>query len=335
MKKLICIVLLLVMITSLCTGCGEKDRLLYKDIKLSKCVELAEYKGLKVDTSSSEFTTINDSLINDDITENNFFVVNKEGFVANGDTANIDYVGKKDGVAFEGGTAQGYDLVIGSNSFIDGFESGLIGAEIGKTIDLNLKFPENYQSEELAGADVVFTVTVNYVTTNIALTPEEFYKDLGFESVAEYREDVKQRAIETYLLDKITSECVINEYPQEDIDYIYETYKTSITAQVGVDFVTYISYYGYTEETFKESFIDEQIKPMMKNQMVLYAIFDKEKLSFTSEEIDEEIKKTIAEGGDPSVTKEEIKKLYGEFIFEENVIREKVLKVILDNTKIS
>ena len=104
------------------TGCGKKaKRQLYND-KLSKYITLADYKGLKVDTKSDEFKKYYDNMISSDVSSNNLYVKKTEGTVANGDTANIDYTGKKDGVAFDGGTAAGYDLTIGSNSFIDGFE---------------------------------------------------------------------------------------------------------------------------------------------------------------------------------------------------------------------
>ena len=144
---------------------------------LSKYIDLGEYKGIEVDTSSDGFGVYYDNQISSDVANYDLYVRKTEGRVEDGDTANIDYVGKKDGVAFDGGTADGYDLVIGSGSFIDGFEDGLIGAEIGSTVDLNLEFPDDYQSEELAGKAVVFTVTVNYVKTDeerIALVKENF-----------------------------------------------------------------------------------------------------------------------------------------------------------------
>lgn len=89
--------------------------------------------------------------------------------VESGDTVNIDFEGKKDGVAFDGGTSQGYNLTIGSGSFIDGFEDGLIGVNVGDTVDLNLTFPEGYQNADLAGQDVVFTVTVNFICASTTL----------------------------------------------------------------------------------------------------------------------------------------------------------------------
>ena len=182
MKRLICFLMVTATVLGL-AGCGKKaKRQLYND-KLSKYITLADYKGLKVDTKSDEFKKYYDNMISSDVSSNNLYVKKTEGTVANGDTANIDYTGKKDGVAFDGGTAEGYDLKIGSNSFIDGFESGLIGKKIGDTVDLNLKFPENYNSAELAGKAVVFTVKINYVKTEEERKPEDYYSELGFKSI--------------------------------------------------------------------------------------------------------------------------------------------------------
>ena len=180
------------MLTLGLTGCGEKDRILYKSVNLNKFVELADYKNIKVDTTSDECKKVYDSVVAADVEDLDLYVQKTEGKVAKGDTANIDYGGKKDGVAFEGGTAKGHDLEIGSNSFIDGFEEGLIGVEIGSTVDLNLTFPENYQSTDLAGKDVVFTVKVNYVKTKEAQKPEEYFGKMGFKTVEEYNKDVSR-----------------------------------------------------------------------------------------------------------------------------------------------
>ena len=137
-----------------------------------------EYLNMTVQVASAQQVT--DEEIDSEIADSFYYledyddlvVKKEEGTVENGDNVNIDYVGKKDGEAFEGGTAEGQDLVIGSGSFIDGFEEGLIGKEIGSTVDLNLTFPEDYGVEELNGADVVFTVTINYVSQMPEITDE-------------------------------------------------------------------------------------------------------------------------------------------------------------------
>ena len=151
--------------TDAATGAGAESTAL-KDMDVDKYVTLGEYKGLEVSVDTVEVDEDEwDSLVNnvyyENITAENGGIMDRA--VETGDTVNIDYEGKKDGVAFDGGTAQGYDLTIGSGSFIAGFEDGLIGVMPGETVDLNLTFPENYGKSDLAGQAVVFTVTVNYI----------------------------------------------------------------------------------------------------------------------------------------------------------------------------
>ncbi len=341
MKKLLSAVLAVILLTAIATGCGntKKNRILYSDVNLSKAVELAEYKNISVKTDSDEFKEVYDSIISDDVANNNLYVKKTEGKVASGDVANIDYVGKKDGVAFEGGTDSGYDLEIGSNSFIEGFESGLIGVEIGSTVDLNLKFPDDYSSEELKGKDVVFTVTVNYVTTKDERKPEDYYKELDFESLEEYEADAKDRAIKSFLIEKITTASKVKNYPDKDINTLYlsakNTVEMNIQSQYGIDFATYLGYVGQTEEQFKESIVSEKIKPSMDSQMIIYAILDKEGIKFEQKEIDAEVNAIVKEVDNAQVDAKYVKEVYGEYYFEYKVVREKVLDFIYKNAKIS
>ena len=137
-----------------------------KDMDLTKYVTLGEYKGITVEVQSPEVSEAEVDAYIQYVTSSMPATEEVTGRpVQEGDTVNIDYAGKyaDSGEAFDGGTAQGYDLVIGSHSFIDGFEDGLIGANIGDTLDLNLTFPEDYGHSELAGVDVIFTVTVNSI----------------------------------------------------------------------------------------------------------------------------------------------------------------------------
>lgn len=173
---------LLAAILSVCmlAGCGAKDTgdgtgaatdagtesTALKDMDVDKYVTLGEYKGLAVsvdtvEVDEDEWDTLVNNVYYGNITAENGGIMDRA--VETGDTVNIDYEGKKDGVAFDGGTAQGYDLTIGSGNFIAGFEDGLIGVMPGETVDLDLTFPENYGNSDLAGQAVVFTVTVNYI----------------------------------------------------------------------------------------------------------------------------------------------------------------------------
>ncbi len=336
MKRIIS-VMLAVLTAVMFAGCGKNGaRVLYND-KLSKYIKLGDYKNIAVDTKSDGFKEYYNNTVSSDVSINDLYVKKTEGTVASGDTANIDYEGKKDGVAFDGGTAQGYNLTIGSGSFIDGFEDGLIGKKIGDTVDLNLTFPEDYQSTDLAGKAVVFTVKINYVKTDEERKPEEYYKELDFDSLEAYKADVTERAAKDYLLDRVLENSEIKDYPQKDAETIYNAYKnmfdTNIQGQYGIDLATYLSYNNQTEEDFKSSITDEQIKPLMKEQMVLYAVLDKEKIGLTDKDIQYQINETVKDYDGVSVDK--IKKFYGDYYFEYLAVNEKVLDFLYVNADIS
>lgn len=253
-----------------------------------------------------------------------------EGTVQNGDVANIDYVGKKDGVAFEGGTDSGYDLTIGSNSFIEGFEEGLVGVAVGTTVDLNLKFPENYGNEELNGAAVVFTVTVNSVKRPKA--PEDTYKHLGFKTLKVYEMDLKKRACNALIMDKLADEAKVTKYSDDDIDLLYETEKKQAdeyySSYYGMDFEAMLAQSGMTVAKYKKDYIE----PQSKEQMIFYYIFDKEEMTFTVDEINAKINEVVKDN--EGATAEKVKEVYGEHFFEYEVIREKVSEFLYKNAKI-
>ncbi len=355
MKRLFSLILMVILLSVTAVGCGEDKksdsdkengtnvsnkkegaRNLYNGIDFSKYIELGEYKGIVVDTKSKEFAEYYNKLLKADVDNNAFYTeaTLNTGKIENGDIANIDYEGKKDGIAFEGGTAKGHDLEIGSGSFIPGFEEGLVGVEIGKTVDLNLTFPTEYHSADLAGKAVIFTVKVNSVKRRTNQKPEEYYSKLGFKSVDEYLKDLKKRATENYLLDSVVSKSKVKDYPKEDLDFIFETTKQMIEAQLkqyyNMSFDQYLSAMGIT----KEKFINDEIKPMMDVQMVLYAVLDKEGLNFTEADIDAVINETIKESNDSTVTKEKLLESYGEVYFEERVVTEKVVALLYENAQL-
>ncbi len=340
MKRILSLGLAVMLTLVLFAGCEKKkDRILYSDFNLSKNVTLAEYKGVKVDTASKEFKEFYNGVIDNDVEDNNLYVKKTEGTVANGDTANIDYVGKKDGVAFEGGTANGYDLTIGSNSFIDGFESGLIGKKIGDTVDLNLTFPEKYQSEELAGKDVVFTVKINYVTTTEQKKPEDYFKELDFESLKEYENNVKDRAVDNYLLNTLIENSKIKKYSEKDKEFLTDKYlelvESNLKSQYGMNLDSYLSTMEQTKEEFTESIITEQIEPTMDAQMPIYALIDKEGITVTSKEIEAKINEKVKSYNNSSITADDVKEYYGEYYFEDVIVKEKALEFMRKNAKIS
>lgn len=340
MKRILSLTLVVFWLLALLTACGKNKTILFSSVDFDKALTLAEYKGITLDTSSDEYGEFYDNVIVSDIKNNSLYIEKTEGTVSDGDIANIDYVGKKDGVAFEGGTDEGYDLEIGSNSFIEGFESGLIGAEIGKTIDLNLTFPEDYGNEELNGADVVFTVTVNSVQTTDGVEPKDIYEDLGYKTLKEYENDVKERATENYFLNLVRSKSEIKEYPDEDVKtlktQIKDALNNNFTSYYGMSLESYLTQNGMTMIDFENNLLNNQVKPLIAETMPLYAILDKEGVKITDEDIETKLDELVKEyeSSGTSVDAETIKKSVGEYSIENLAVQEKALEIIKENAKI-
>ncbi len=338
MKKFLSLILALTFIFAL-TGCkNDKDRILY-NVDLEKYVELGEYKGIKVNTESTEFEKYRAEMISADVSAFDLYVKKTDGVLKNGDVANIDYVGKKNGVAFEGGTAEGYDLELGSDSFIDGFEDGLIGKKIGDTVDLNLTFPENYGNEELNGAAVVFTVKINYVKTDEEMDPADFYKELEYDTLEAYYEYVEKSAVKNYIFSKIVEATKIKEHPKKDQTNILKQRMAYLEKYIknyyGITLEEYCNQTGETVDSIEETTNTNYVEPMMDEQMICYAILDKEGLVVTKEDIDKRTKALIANISDGSLTEADIKEYYGDYYFEYMTISEKVMDFLYENAKIS
>ncbi|MCD8326496.1 MAG: FKBP-type peptidyl-prolyl cis-trans isomerase [Lachnospiraceae bacterium] len=240
--------------------------------------------------------------------------------VEEGDTANIDYTGYLDGVAFDGGTATGYDLVIGSGSFIDGFEDGLIGVAVGDTVDLNLTFPSDYASNpSLAGKEVVFTVTVNYVTPamtddNVSVVTggsyntvedlEEFCRAY-LEYVAQYN---YQSALDSAVIEGVLPLCSVTEVPDWLYNMLYDNLTASIESEAssyGLDGETYCSYFvGVSMAEYALLMADEYTPEVM----IFQAIANAEGLNPTEEELDEQVELYMSYYG--YETEEEVYKYY-------------------------
>ena len=340
MKKIFRLLLAVLLVTTLLTGCGEKkDRVLYNNVDLGKYVELGKYKDIAIDTSTEKFEGYYGDVVTGDITKNGFYEKKTEGVIANGDVANIDYEGKLNGVAFQGGTAKGYDLEIGSGSFIDGFESGLVGVSIGSTVDLNLTFPSNYGNAELAGKAVVFTVKVNYVVTDTPLKPEAFCEELGFKSLKAYEADATKRAVKEYILDTVFENSKVSEYPKKDKEFLLEQciddISKQISEQTGETLAVYLQYIGQTEEEFRKSALKEQVQPAMKQQMILYAILDDAGLEVTEKDVDKIIADSLKQINNSQVKKDDLLEYYGEYYFELLAVKEKTLDYLYKKAKIS
>ena len=331
------------------TDTEETEALEYPEYNASDYVTLGNYKGLTVTVDP---VVVTDEEIEQQIQENielaGALETVEEGTVEYGDTANIDYEGKLDGEAFDGGTAKEYDLAIGSHTFIDGFEDGLVGASVGETLDIPLTFPENYFSEDLAGKDVVFTVTVNEIKRAPELTDElvNTITDGDYTDVASYtdyirsslessKEEEKKYNIQSDILTQISGSSEIKEYPQEAVDYYVSSLESGIREEAemyGMEFADYLSVaYGLAEEDFQ----DQAVMVAQQNlQLELYlkAIAEAESLELGEEEYQAGCEDYASRYGYNSG--EELVAANGEDMIRRSLLMDKVLNFLVDNAVI-
>ena len=270
-----------------------------QDINVGEYVTLGDYKNMTVEVRKDEVT-------DDDIESiiNSRLMKITKGEVKDGDIVNIDFVGKKDGEAFSGGTAEDYELEIGSGTFIPGFEEGLIGVEAGDTVDLKLTFPDDYGNTEYAGADVVFTVTVNSIAVNgdyESLTDEEIVslgmpygskKELWDEGARIANEDAQtayEASIRSAALNKLVEESTIVSVPEYLVDEEMESYigyMNDICQSVyETDLETYVSvYYGITMDEYEKE-IKEMSQEAVRANLVYEAFARAEGIQPSEEQI--------------------------------------------------
>ena len=315
-------------------------------INVADYVTLGEYKGIEVSVDAPVVTDeYMDSYIDYVLQSNMVTTEITDRPVEEGDIVNIDYEGKIDGVAFDGGTAQGYDLTIGSGTFIDGFEDGLIGAETGETVDVNVTFPENYQGEEVAGKDAVFTVTVNSISVEtLPELTDEFVQglDVGVNTVEEYRQYAYDLLMEEEqathdsnaeiaVLEAVMAGSQIQDPPEDMTNRYYNRIIDNMTY--------YASLYGYDLETFlsmqgtSEDAIRESAAQAGQEIIVMQAIADAEGLSVTDEELDAEIETNAGSLGYDDV--EEYRASLDVEGYREYMMSEKVLNFLLENAVVT
>ncbi|WP_300082604.1 trigger factor [uncultured Thomasclavelia sp.] len=278
---------------------------------MSKVVKLGNYRGIEVKIPKQ--LSVTEEEINREIQnflDQNYQLVEKDGEVANGDVTTIDFEGFKDGVPFEGGKANGHQLEIGSGQFIPGFEDQMIGMTKGETRDLNLTFPENYGVADLAGADVVFKVTVHKIATKKeAELTDEFIASLNapnFKTVEELKNLIEtslqmqykqqfEAAKENAVLGKLIGECEV-EVSDEDVEKALQQHIQHISielAQQGLQLEQYLQMMNTDLDSLKQ-----QILPTAKQQASFEAIIDEivkvESLTTSDEEAKDQVSKIAA-----------------------------------------
>ena len=307
----------------------------------SEYVTLGEYKDLTVEVTPVEVT---DEQVMDKIASETKQTLT-EGTVESGDTVNIDYAGKIDGEEFDGGSAEGYDLEIGSCTFIDGFEDGIIGMQVGDTKDLELKFPEDYHSTDLAGKDVVFTVTVNSISRVPELTDEvadsvvegmtaEAYQESVRQDLEDQAKESQKTEAEQKLLQAVYENATIDGYPEENLQYTIKRakdYYEWLASMYGMSLDDYLKNYGMTQDEF-----NEQIQPVAEEalgeEMTLLAIAKEENIEVSDEEYEAGLARYAEAQGmdDPS----KLEEAYGENYIKNSLLQEKVLEFLYENATI-
>ena len=350
MKKTAGLLLICMMTVLGLASCGSAVS--YDDYDLKEYIKVGEYKGLPVD----DFTV---SVTEDDVQEqiqSNLEAatttkeLDEKTAIEDGDTLNIDYVGKIGGKEFEGGSAEGQELTLGSGTFIDGFESGLVGHSVGEKVDLALKFPDDYQNEDVKGKDVTFTVTINSASRQE--TPEyslDFVQNTTeYDTLEEYEANVEkelydekeQSEIEnqkTTLWSQALENTKVKKYPQEVLDYYIEFNSEQMDVmaeEYGMSRDELLASYDFGDEDEFAAVNEDSSKLRVKQEMLIEYIADKEGLSYT----DEEMEKTITGYEEAGYDDESIEKQTGknlEDYVHTELLYQKVLDFLLENAKIN
>ena len=335
----------------------ELDVVGYPEVELESCtkdgvvfkctvavypeVKLGQYKGLEAPKAEVKVVAADVNARLKEMADRNSRLVSVDRAVKKGDTADIDFEGFDNGVAFDGGKGENFDLEIGSGSFVPGFEEQLIGMKAGEEKDIDITFPENY-TPELAGKPVVFHVKVNEVKVKeVPALDDEFAKDASeFDTLKELKADIKkkltaertesaQRAFEDVLMAKV-AEGVEADVPHEMVELqaeqMTEGFKQQLASQ-GIPFDQYLKMTNTTEADFKSQAYGPA-EQQVKMDLAISAIVKAENLEATDDEVEAEMKKVADRYG---MDLDTVKKYLRPEEVKEQVIREKVIKLVADN----
>ncbi len=274
-------------------------------VALKPEVKLGKYKGVKVDKADTEVTDEEvDAEINKERENNARNIEVTDRAVKDGDMTVIDFEGFVDDVAFEGGKGENYPLTIGSGAFIPGFEEQLVGAEIGKEVEVNVTFPEDYQAEDLQGKAAVFKCTVKEIKEKeLPELDDEFASEVSeFETLAEYKADVKDKLTEKKVKEAKDAkeaaviEAIVNDSEMEIPEPMLTTQQRQMVDEFAqrmqMQGLSMEQYFQFTGATYDKMI--EQVKPQaerrIKSRLVLEAIVKAEKIEASEEDYEEELK---------------------------------------------
>ncbi len=319
-----------------------KDGVVFKcTVAVYPEVKLGQYKGLEAPKAEVKVAAADVNARLKEMADRNSRLVSVERAVKKGDTADIDFEGFDNGVAFDGGKGENFDLEIGSGSFVPGFEEQLIGMKAGEEKDIDITFPDNY-TPELAGKPVVFHVKVNEVKVKeVPAIDDEFAKDVSeFDTLKDLKADIKkkmtaerteaaQRAFEDVLMAKV-AEGVEADIPQEMVELqaerMMEQFKQQLASQ-GIPFDQYLKMTGTTEADFRQQ-AEGPASEQVKMDLAVEAIIKAEGLEASDEDVENEMKSVADKYG---MDLDTVKKYLRPEDVKEQVVREKVMKLVADN----
>lgn len=373
-KKLVTAMLVISMVAAM-TGCGsnnadsnenaqsteteeytDKSTVSSKDYDYESLVTLPDYKAMEVTVDTYTFSDADvDERLQADFeafvsySDAYDYTVTEKDTIESGDVVNLDYCGKQDGTAFDGGTAEGAHLEIGSNSFIPGFEDGMIGHKVGESFEIPLTFPEDYQNADMAGVEVVFEITVNSIDERkMPEMTDELVAQMGMEyqTVSDYKEYVKnylqsscdeqnKTEKEQKIWDAIFAACEVKEAPQELVD--------DAKARIATNSQNYADYYGVTVEEFVtqnmgvtmeeyEQQIEESSVTSAKEKLAIAALAKDAGITLTDEDV-----KAYAESEYTAYGYESIEELFsdvGSGPYYDYVLQIKVNEYLAENVKV-
>jgi len=315
-------------------------------------VVLGEYFGVQVDILPAEASDWEiDQEIAQKLEKQAEMIIKEEGVLENGDTAVFDFSGSVDGVKFEGGTAENYELVIGSGSFIPGFEDQMLGMKSEEEKDVVVTFPEDYQEKTLAGKEAVFVCKLHEIKVRqVPELTEDFIAELNEENIKtieDYRTKIKSEILtskesqnQNHIRSTVIKKAVENatfELPEEMIleetNRSLDQTKQQVT-QYGLDYNTYLQYMGKTEEQFKEE-LTVQAKKTLEEQMVIEAIAKKEKLEPTNEEIEAKYLEIQEQYKAQNVTIEQVKQAIPRSAIISEIGYYKAIELLVEKASIS
>lgn len=319
-----------------------KDGVVFKcTVAVYPEVKLGQYKGLEAPKAEVKVVAADVNARLKEMADRNSRLVSVERAVKKGDTADIDFEGFDNGVAFDGGKGENFDLEIGSGSFVPGFEDQLIGMKAGEEKDIDITFPENY-TPELAGKPVVFHVKVNEVKEKqVPAIDDEFAKDVSeFDTLKDLKADIKkkltaertesaQRAFEDVLMAKV-AEGIEADIPEEMVELqaerMMEQFKQQLASQ-GIPFDQYLKMTNTAEADFRKQ-AQGPAADQVKMDLAVEAIIKAEGLEASDEDVENEMKSVAEKYG---MDLDTVKKYLRPEDVKEQVIREKVVKLVADS----